>query len=414
MVGIDEDAEFRRRFRAGEVVFREGDKGGGAYIIDTGTVEVFVKRQGQDVRLAILGHGEIFGEMALIDERPRSATVRALSELSCLVVEAEQIRNRLRGADIITSTLLRLMLNRFRVMQGGVVPPQQKTDFLDHGLWSKGGWSSADSEYIDQYELARERLKFEQQLRRGIRDDQLRLLFQPIMDMTHDKLVGFEALVRWDHPDLGEISPIRFIGIAEEAGLIHALDAWVMSTALTTMKDIHSIVPRLDKPRLNVNLSGVCFADDHVVDHLHGLLAETHINPQSLTIEITESVLIANPKLALTILSAIKAQGARIALDDFGTGYSSLGYLQKFPIDGLKVDIGFVRDMMKNPTSEKIVRAIVDLAKALGLHVVAEGVEDRAQADRLLAMGCMHGQGYLMGRPMGHEAAIEFARAHLG
>ncbi|MDX2101614.1 MAG: EAL domain-containing protein [Alphaproteobacteria bacterium] len=397
--------DLKRIFPPGAVLFREGTIGDTAYIVERGFLDVTVVRLGEVIRVATLGPGEIVGEMALIDDRPRSATVTATSETEVMVIRREQIQNRLRNADVITGALLRLTLNRFRTLQRTMAGHDQTTDNENDPLSHKAFGLD------DPYERARERLILEQELREALESRQFFVQFQPVVALADHSLRGFEALIRWRHPERGLISPGRFVALAEEAGLIHAIDGWMARSALDGLYQIHesAMAAGNPKPWLSVNLSGTRFVDDTLVSTLRQVVQDSRIDPNFVTVEITEGVLIDSPTVAEPILRALKETGLTVALDDFGTGYSSLSYLQRFPIDVIKIDLTFIRRMMENETSLQIVRAIVGLAQALHIRVVAEGIETPDQAAMLLGLGCPMGQGYLFGHPLDLADAIAMA-----
>lgn len=400
----------RRRFAAGEVVFAEGAEGDTAFIIERGQVEVTVERNGQTVRVAVLGPGEIFGEMSLIDDRPRTATVRCITEIDCVIVDRGQIQHRLRGADVITGSLLRLTLNRFRSLQRSL--RDARIDLEEFYPTAEAMSDDASAEY----QRARDRLKLERELRNGFEQDQFFIEYQPIVALKDGTLRGYEALVRWQHPEFGRTAPDRFIELAEESGLIHAIDHWVMRHALELLETIRDDMGGMDPdalPWLSINLSGMRFVDADVVQDLRQIIQSSRIPAHKITIEITEGVLIRNPELALAVLNGLKQLGLSIALDDFGTGYSSLSYLQRFPIDTIKIDLTFIQKMQTNETSLQIVRAIIGLAQALNIKVVAEGVELPVQARLLRDLGADCGQGYLYSRALTTDAARAYALGNM-
>ena len=245
--------------------------------------------------------------------------------------------------------------------------------------------------------LSRERLNLETSLRHAVDRGQLELYYQPKWNFQVGAVTGAEALIRWNHPKLGLLSPIRFIPIAEDSGLVLPMGEWVLRTAIREVSELHhSGFPEL---RIAVNLSGRQFRQAGLADVVRQALAETSFDPACLELELTESTLMDHTEDNLAMLQALKATGARIAIDDFGTGYSSLSYLQRFPVDVLKIDRSCVMDLPGAAGSAAIVDAIVTLAHGLGLEVVAEGVETPEQQAFLHAHGCDEGQGYLFGRP---------------
>ncbi|MEN8164683.1 MAG: EAL domain-containing protein [Acidobacteriota bacterium] len=245
---------------------------------------------------------------------------------------------------------------------------------------------------------AHRRLTLETDLRRAVLDQEFSLNFQPQLDLKRARVAGFEALLRWCNHEDGPVSPAEFVPILEETGLIKTVSPWVLKEACVHLKTWREM--GFEVPCVSVNLSARDFQDPDLPQVVRTVLSETGITPGMLELEITESVIMTDPNAALATLNKLKTMGVRIALDDFGTGYSSLAYLQKLPVDVLKIDRSFVADMSKNPDNEAIVRSTIELAHGLGLEVVAEGVEDQDVLSLLRDMGCETAQGFFVGRPM--------------
>jgi diguanylate cyclase (GGDEF)-like protein len=237
-----------------------------------------------------------------------------------------------------------------------------------------------------------ERQGFAQALAGAIEADQLRLVYQPILSISTGSIASFEALIRWDHPELGEIAPEFFIGVAEERGIIHDIGMWVLNKACS---DAASWSQPLT---LAVNFSPVQFMRAGLAERVAATLADTGFDPSRLEIEVTENVLINQPEQALRIFNELKQLGVRIALDDFGTGYSSLSYFRAFPFDKVKIEKGFIADL-DGFSSKEIVRSVLNLSRSLGISVVAEGVETPAQLEILRTLGCDLVQGFLISTP---------------
>jgi diguanylate cyclase (GGDEF)-like protein len=255
---------------------------------------------------------------------------------------------------------------------------------------------------------ALERLSLETMLRQAVDRDELRLYYQPQINLLTGKISGVEALLRWHHPELGLIGPAAFISLAEETGLIVPMGEWALRTACAQNKAWQEA--GLPPIRVAVNLSAQQFREAGVAKMVEQALTDTGLVPEYLEIEITESIAMADGARTVTTLSQLKAIGITMALDDFGTGYSSLAYLKRFPIDTLKIDRSFVRDLAENPDDAAIATAILALARTLQLDVVAEGVESEAQLEFLRKAGCTTGQGYLFARPApAEEIAAKFA-----
>ncbi|HET9337255.1 MAG TPA: EAL domain-containing protein [Sphingomicrobium sp.] len=256
--------------------------------------------------------------------------------------------------------------------------------------------------------LARRRFSIETELRRALDKDQLELFYQPLIDLKSGEVAGFEALARWSHDDRGEISPAEFIPVAEESGLILQLGRWAMDKAARTVADWDRQVGEPLPVYVGVNLSAIQVARDNVAEVVEEALRSAGLKGSRLTLELTESSIVQDPGRAMRVFEALKALDATVAMDDFGTGYSSLAYLQRLPIDVLKIDKSFVTGMMRDPDAVAIVRAVLSLADALGMSTTAEGIETVELATTLATLGCASGQGYYFARPLEAEAALEY------
>ncbi len=255
--------------------------------------------------------------------------------------------------------------------------------------------------------LARRRFSIETELRRALDTDQLDLRYQPLVNLKSGEVAGFEALARWTHPDRGEISPSEFIPVAEESGLILQLGRWAIQKAATTVADWDKAAGAPLPVYVAVNLSAIQVARDDIAKALADTLECTGLSGKRFAVELTESSIVQDPVRASRVFEALKALDITVAMDDFGTGYSSLTYLQRLPIDVLKIDKSFVSGMMADTDAVAIVRAVLSLADALGMSTTAEGIETVELATTLATLGCAHGQGYFFARPLRPEAAIE-------
>ena len=256
--------------------------------------------------------------------------------------------------------------------------------------------------------LARRRFSIETELRRALDRDQLTLSYQPLIDLKSGEVAGFEALARWSHEDRGEISPSEFIPVAEESGLILQLGQWAMHKAADTLAAWDRSAGAALPLYVGVNLSAIQVARDDVAAMVSSALKASGLTGERLTLELTESSIVQDPARATRVFDALKALEATVAMDDFGTGYSSLAYLQRLPIDVLKIDRSFVSGMMVDPDSVAIVRAILSLADALGMSTTAEGIESVELATTLAALGCASGQGFYFAKPLEAPAALEY------
>jgi PAS domain S-box-containing protein/diguanylate cyclase (GGDEF)-like protein len=253
-----------------------------------------------------------------------------------------------------------------------------------------------------------EQVQIEHDLRAALAHQrELWVAYQPIVELVTGRLAGFEALIRWNHPERGLIPPGHFIGIAEETGLVVALGRWVLHQACRQMAEWQRVRQRgLPELFMSVNLSPRQLEERDLLETVRGILAETGLQPEWLKLEITESAVMRHPEESIVVLSELKKLGLRLSIDDFGTGYSSLSYLHKFPLDSIKVDRSFISAMHLSEDNRSIVRIIVDLARLLGLDVIAEGIETSEDANQLRALACDYAQGYHYARPQ-PAAAIE-------
>jgi diguanylate cyclase (GGDEF)-like protein len=252
-----------------------------------------------------------------------------------------------------------------------------------------------------------ERLQLETELRRAIERAEFCVHYQPIVGLKDGLVSGFEALVRWENPDRGLISPADFIPVAEETGLIQPIGLWVLRESCRQMAAWRREFPGGHDLTISVNLSGRQVTQPDLVEQIDLILSETGLEPEALRLEITESVIIHHSGPATSVFRRLKERGIGLSMDDFGTGYSSLSYLHHFPLDTLKIDRSFIGRMCEEDGEPAIVHTIVSLARNLGMDVVAEGVETAWQADLLRAMGCQFAQGYLFSRPVPAETAAE-------
>jgi predicted signal transduction protein with EAL and GGDEF domain len=262
---------------------------------------------------------------------------------------------------------------------------------------SRGGYRLFNSSYE---EALQRRSAIERELSRAIANEELVVRFQPLFAADGERVVGTEALVRWNHPERGIVPPSEFIAVAEQTGLVVKLDEWVLRRACEYARQWPGL-------SLAVNLSATNFRQAHVAERLTRVLRETDFDPRRLEIEITESMLLGATGEVLGELSELRRLGVRIALDDFGTGYSSLGYLRRFPVDKLKIDKSFVQNLGITEDAAAIVECVTRLGRALGLAVTAEGVESPEQHRFVRAVGCHQVQGYLFSPPVEPERINE-------
>jgi diguanylate cyclase (GGDEF)-like protein/PAS domain S-box-containing protein len=248
-------------------------------------------------------------------------------------------------------------------------------------------------------------LTLESELRRAVERAELRVYYQPIVEAGSGEVLGFEALVRWEHPERGLVSPIEFIPLAEETGLINDIGNWVLTEACRQLQEWRQLFPERPDLYMSVNLSAKQFLQPDLVERIDAAIAAAGVEPRHIALEITESVLVDNPEAANKILLDLKARGLHLYVDDFGTGYSSLSYLQNFPFDALKIDRAFVSRLTPGIEEAEMVSTIIAIARNFNMSVIAEGVENNGQLERLIELGCRKIQGYYFSPPLPATAA---------
>ncbi len=262
----------------------------------------------------------------------------------------------------------------------------------------KAGGNGSELFSLDNEAGAQDRIELVTRLRNALKRDEFELHYQPILDVSEGSVAGLEALLRWNDSETGFRSPADFIPLLEETGLILPVGEWVLRRACTQVRAWQ--YAGLTNLKVSVNFSARQFSAPNFAEMVTGILKETGLEPENLQLELTESVLMEDPRRSGEVLSQLKSLGLVLALDDFGTGYSSLALLKDFPVDNLKVDRAFIKDICSKGEDRAICSAIVKLAQALELQVVAEGVEEQQQLNYLMAQGCHLIQGFLLARPM--------------
>lgn len=273
---------------------------------------------------------------------------------------------------------------------------------------AKAGGRGRAVEFAPGMRLAElERLRLESDLAATLDGSQLRLVYQPVVDLADEHVVGFEALLRWDHPELGTVAPDRFVPVAEQTGMIVPIGRWVLGEATRAAARWQRLHPRSPAVSMAVNVSARQLATTSLVEHVREALHLSGIEPSSLVLEVTETALVTDPEAVAVTLAQLRALGVRLALDDFGTGYSSLSYLRQFDVDILKIDRSFVATMTADGDDASMLQGLLELGRRLSLEVVAEGVELEVQRDLLRHERCGFAQGYLFARPLDHADAEE-------
>ncbi|MBU0688726.1 MAG: EAL domain-containing protein [Gammaproteobacteria bacterium] len=379
----------RKHFTKDQTIFSEGDEGCCAYIIESGEVEIMHTTTTGDQRLSLLKPGELFGEVALLDQHPRTASARTTSDTILIQIERQLVQELLDRSDPILRHLLQVILERFRNNPGHESTHPSSPDHNSASAQSRKELQGA----------ATQKLSMAHGITRALNQNEFEMYYQPICDLRNDSVAGFEALIRWHHPTEGLIPPMDFLWLAEQTGQIRQLGLWTLERASRDWPRLREMIKH-ETPFVSVNLSARQLTGENLVDDVKAIIARHNMPPESLKLELTETVMVEQPALAMSILGHLIELGFQLALDDYGTGYSGLDNLQRYPIGTLKLDRAFVAPMLTSNQSMEIVRSSIALAHTLGMSVVAEGIETIETRDALTELGCDYGQGWLFGKPM--------------
>ena len=333
--------------------------------------------------------------------------LKEIDDLNAVIQVAERIQTALASSfilkqqEVFTTVSIGIALSHSRYRQ-----PEELLRNADIAMYRAKKLGRARYSVFDaaMHAQAVKLLQLETDLRRAVENENFRVYYQPIISLPTRQITGFEALVRWQHPERGLISPNDFIPVAEDTGLIVAIDLWVLREACRQLRRWQIQFPA-QKLTVSVNLSVKQFQHPDLVTQVAQILQETNLSPRSLKLEITESVLMEDTQSATVTFLELKALGIQLCMDDFGTGYSSLSYLHRFPFNNLKIDRAFIHELTINQQNREIVRAMVSLASALNISVTAEGIETTEQIAFLETLNCEFGQGYFFSKPVEKLAA---------
>lgn len=373
-------SSMEERRSAGDVIFKEGDTADRAYIIEAGRVRVSVERDGKPFTLGELGTGEIIGEMAMIDEYTRTATATVIEDCRLTVVTPQQIRQRIESSDPVVRSLLRILLTRYR-------------SELELRRESP---APAGNSLLSYYAGIR-KIRFENELIQALETGAIGVVYQPIFRLDPAVLIGFEALVRWEHPELGAIPSSYLVGLAEETDLINTLEDHVFGVAIDDLSAIKAAAP--DGLFMSINISPRHTSDQGFLHRIVDHCSRAGQQACDIVLELTESVLVDVQRLG-EWAAASREMGFRLTVDDFGTGFASLEYLTRLAPDIVKLDQSFVGSIIDNPRSISVLRRILEMAKDLDVEVIAEGVETAEHAHTLASLGCDMVQGFYVGHPL--------------
>lgn len=379
----------REIYGVGELIFKEGDAGDCAYLIEEGLIEISVTVDGREQRVNQIGKSELFGEVALIDCQPRTASARALEKAVLITIQRSLVNELLEKTDPIVRHLLLVILDRYRNKRG-TTQSQSAAQKLDQAeVTSKRNSIRGE---------ATQKLTMANDIGRALRQDEFEMYYQPICALSSGQVAGYEALIRWRHPRDGLISPLDFLWLAEQTGQIREIGLWTLERACRDWPVLRNST-NFALPFVSVNMSPSQLTGDSFVEDVKAIITRYKMPPTELKLELTETVIINKPEVALNLLNQLTELGSTLAIDDFGTGHSSLETLNRYPIGTMKVDRSFTSTMLTSAHSLEIVNSSIKLAHSLGMDVVAEGIETEEVRRRLIELGCNFGQGWLFGRP---------------
>jgi EAL domain-containing protein (putative c-di-GMP-specific phosphodiesterase class I) len=388
-----------RRCNKDEVIFREGDEGDCAYLIEAGRVLIYLDDKEHEVPLRIVGQGEVFGEMSLIDASPRSASCRAVTECHLIVVSKQQLLDRITAVDPVVRLLMQVLLDRLRSQNDlirGKGPGESKVGRNDPLEAEK--------------KAALERIGLEHRIASGLDDDEFIPFYQPIYDLRTGELCGCEALIRWIGKDGTVVMPDLFMDVMEETYLILRGGQVMIEKSLRDLpKMLSHFVPASGNFFVSINVSGRQFTDPSFIEHIETVRKRTGVPAELIKLELTERIMTEGTQ-ALATLHECRKLGYLLAIDDFGTGFSSLQYLAQMPLTDLKIDRGFIHKMQFDVKSLSVVKSLIFMANLLKLRTIAEGVETTDQLALLRDLGAQEAQGFHFARPLAFDKFMQLPK----
>lgn len=371
------------RYPKDTILFLQGEMGESAFIIEKGRVLIYLTKDKEDFPLSVLGEGEIFGEMAILDNQVRSASAKALDDCELIPVTKDMLVERVHATDTVVRLLLRVLLKRLR-SQNDLITREPKKEFFS-------------TQVVQQEDIeAVQKIKLESRLKDAFNNREFVMYYQPILDLTRDKIIGAEALIRWFPASGEQISPAIFMDVIESSSLMIPFGRWILEECFKDLKVIQE--KKNDKKfSLSINISGKQFIQTNFIEEVEKLRANNGLETNAIRLEMTERVMM-DGTLALDTLKRLHDIGYGLSIDDFGTGFSSLQYLFRMPLDNIKIDRSFVRDMLRDDKALAIVKSLIYLAQSLRMKVIAEGIEREEEKSLLKALGVEQGQGFLFSK----------------
>lgn len=377
----------------GDILYREGDPNDCAYIIESGEIIIYRELDGEKIYCERRRAGSIVGELSILADRPRAVTVEAVTDCRIFQIPAEQILQRYESLDPVLRASIDTSINF-------------SATFCER-MYKRDGFVPVAPATLPNSSAVIEQFRFEQDILTGVERGEFSLVYQPIVRLSDSSVVGIEALMRWQHPVLGNVPPFRFIEVAEAMGSINKLTELALSQACAALQRIRSHSSSTRDLYVSVNISGKDLGVEGFVDFVAHILDANGLEGKGLTLEVTETALVADPEGAARQLGKLRNLGCGVSIDDFGTGYSNLAYLKSLPFSTLKIDRAFAGDAHANEVSRSIVRMLLGFGKDLGKDIVAEGLETAEDVTLLRDLGCSYAQGYHFGKPASEADLLE-------
>jgi len=373
-----------------EIIFHQNDIGDRAYIIETGQILIYLTKDDQEIPLSLIGPGEIFGEMSLLDNQNRSASARALEDTVLNTVNREQVMERVNSSDTIVQLLMRVLLKRIRNQNLKMLSAK-----IDHVGYDLTEWAaSPDQKAIDK-------IKLEIRIKEAFANNEFRLYYQPIVDLQTRQIVGAEALLRWQS-EKELISPAIFIDLLENSSMIVPVGEWTVEQTCKDLNEFQKIHPTFVS---SINISARQILAPNFLDYIENQTKKYRIEAQHLKLEMTERIMMEGA-MAIEMLKQCNKMGYPISIDDFGTGFSSLQYISQMPINDIKIDRSFVMKITQDLKTQAIVETLLFLARSLNLNVISEGIENQDEMNWLKNKGSQYGQGWLFSKAIPRDELI--------
>jgi EAL domain-containing protein (putative c-di-GMP-specific phosphodiesterase class I) len=389
----------RRELFAGEVLYSQGESSDCAWLIERGAMELVSMHGQREARRGVLGPGELIGEIGLLDGSPRTDTATAREDAVLLAIEPEQFRERLDAGDAVVRALVDSLL-RYKQSVIASLPADAPLPAEDVACDDPAERSGI------------EKIRLEAQLRDALDQGTLEVRYQPIYDIVEARVAGYEALVRWELPGRGPVSPAEFIKLAEETSLIVPVGEYVLERVIEVLATLHKNGGE-PLPNIALNLSARQLVEPGTARAIIERVRDAQLPAGMLKLEVTESRMLDYGQVA-AVMKHCRAHGIPFALDDFGTGYSNLTHLHRLDFEYIKMDQAFARQMFDSPRAMAIVEAVVAMAHGLGAAVICEGVENARQLQRLRELNVRYAQGYLIGQAASADRVISGEAARAG